>query len=326
MMDGSLKFNFFLAVIIGITSLCTAKTINYVPMFDFDFNLLQTDARLMAMHYENGQWVPINVTDQEWAKMKDDPNYKKNPNMDFYRQYSDEEGYDTFKYQILRAINDPNNFGSAFPLWKKHVVNGVPFFIITARSHFPASIRSAMDTMIRRVLSTNELSDLERNFVKNGATYGLLADDGWWGEAYRNSDNILTNYLYGCDFFPVSQPFWAFRHNCSTTALCKAYVVRQLLPYALAFETNAKNRNEEQISVMSFFDDDKDNVNAVMDEMKLLAVERPEICFRVFDTHDRSQFAQYDINEACQGIEPGKDWQASYFHSLYKQAIHAKLY
>jgi len=295
-------------------------------MFDFDVNILRTDARLMVMHLENGQWVPINVTDEEWAEMKDDPNYKKNPNLDFYRQYSDEEGYDTLKMQIMRAVHDPDNFGAAFPLWKKHVMNGVPFFIITARSHFPASIRSAMEAFIRHVFTQDELAQMEKNVMDAGTVYGLLPVKGWWGELYSNSDNILTNYLYGCDFFPVSQPYWAFRHNCTQTALCKAYVVRQLLPYALAFESNAKIHNEEQISVMSFFDDDKRNVLAVMDEMKSLAEEHPEICFRVFDTHDQKQYMQYDINPACQDVEPGQDWQAAHFHSIHRNTRHVVLY
>jgi len=233
--------NRFLFIVLGLVSLCLAKRIDYVPMFDFDVNLLTTDARLMAMQRINGNWVPVNLTDEEWSQVKDNPDFMKNPNMDFYRQYSDEDGYDTLKQQVLRAVDDPINFGSAFPLWKKHVMNAVPFFIITARSHFASSVRSAMETFIRKTLTNDEYSEMKNNFLKNSPIYDLSPAHGWWGEAYdNNSDNILKNYLYGCDFFPVSSPFWAFRHSCGDTAPCKAFVVRQLVPYALAFQDRAK--------------------------------------------------------------------------------------
>jgi len=77
---------------------------------------------------------------------------------------------------------------------------------------------------------------------------------------------------------------------------------------------------------MSFFDDDKDNVVAVMNEMTLLATEHPEICFRVFDTHDKQQPVQYDVNEACHNVEPGKDWQAADFHKTLKNTRHILKY
>jgi len=321
-----LRSAFVVLAAVAAVAFCAPKTINYVPMFDFDVNLLRTDARLMVVHRVNDQWIPINVTDEEWAWMKNDPDYKKNPDMDFYRQDSDEEGYDTFKNQILRAIQNPNNFGSAYSLWKKHVVHGVPFFMITARSHFPASIRDGMEALIRHTFNENEMGELCRNFVQGGVMYDMIPDMGWWGEAYRDPDNIIRNYMYAGEYIAVSNQFWAFRHNCTKTEECKAVVVRSLVPYAVAFERYAKKHEKDQLSVMSFFDDTKENVVAVMNEMKLLALEHPEICFRIYDTHDPKQYSQIDINRACMGIEPGMDWQSAEFHNAFKNTAYFKLY
>ena len=257
--------------------------------------------------------------------MKDDPDYKKNPYMDFYRQDSDEEGYDTFRSQVMRAINNPDNFGSAYPLWKKHVLHGVPFFMITARSHFPDSIRDGMEALMRNTFTPEELDQMTQSFVEAGQQYGINPQKGWWGEAYRNTDNIIRNYLFGCEFIAVSQPYWAFRHNCTKTESCKAVAVRALVRYAEAFEWDAQKRGVEQLSVMSFFDDTKLNIVAVMDEMKILAHEHPEMCFRVFDTHDTKHYQQIDINDACKDIEPGMDWQARDFHNAFPGADHVRL-
>ena len=64
---------------------------------------------------------------------------------------------------------------------------------------------------------------------------------------------------------------------------------------------------------MSFYDDDSSNVKAVMARMGQLAVEHPEICFRVYDTSNPKQAVQHDINRACDGLNPGADWQSAAF-------------
>ena len=253
------------------------------------------------------------MTDEEWQELRNDPAYQKNPNMDFYRQYGDEEGVDTFKKQILRALQNRNNLGSAYPLWKQHVLRGVPFFMITARSHFPASMRMGMEAFIRADFSEQELKTMRTNFVQSGTVYDLRADMGWWGEAYRDPNVVFQNYLHGCEFYPVSSPYWAFRHSCGSVAECKAFVVSELVPYALAFERDAQQRGEEQTTVMSFYDDDSSNVKAVMARMVQLAAEHPEICFRVYDTSNPKQAVQHDINRACDGLNPGADWQSAAF-------------
>ena len=233
--------------------------------------------------------------------------------MDFYRQYGDEEGADTFKRQILRALQNRNNLGAAYPLWKQHVLRGVPFFMITARSHFPASMRMGMEAFIRADFSESELATMRRSFVQSGTVYDLRADKGWWGEAYRDPNIVFENYLHGCEFYPVSSPFWAFRHSCGSVAECKAFVVAELVPYALAFGRAAQQHGEEQTTVMSFYDDDNSNVKAVMARMEQLAAAHPEICFRVYDTSNPQQAVQHDINRACDGLNPGADWQSAAF-------------
>lgn len=49
------------AALLLVAVIGAAKTINYVPMFDFDANLLKTDAKVCIVHKEGNQWVPMNV-------------------------------------------------------------------------------------------------------------------------------------------------------------------------------------------------------------------------------------------------------------------------
>ena len=262
------------------------------------------------------------MTEAEWQKHKNDPDYKANPDMDFYRQYSDEEGPETFKLQILRALRDRNNLGAAFPLWKQHVLRGVPFFMITARSHFPANMKLGMDAFVRATFTEQELAQARQSFKMTGETYGIPAAMGWWGEAYTDPNAVLANYFHGCEFHPVSSPFWAFRHNCSGVPACKAAAVTQMLPYALAF---GQHSSGAQTTVMSFYDDDKSNALAVQKRMVELAAQYPDICFRLYDTSDMTTAVQIDINDACNKIAPGADWQATAFHNNYKRSRHVSL-
>lgn len=48
-------------LVAAVAAVGAAKTINYVPMFDFDANLLKTDAKVCIVHKEGNQWVPMNV-------------------------------------------------------------------------------------------------------------------------------------------------------------------------------------------------------------------------------------------------------------------------
>ena len=50
-----------LVVVAVVAAIGAAKTINYIPMFDFDANLLKTDAKVCIVHKEGNEWVPMNV-------------------------------------------------------------------------------------------------------------------------------------------------------------------------------------------------------------------------------------------------------------------------
>ena len=48
-------------LVAAVAAVGAARTINYIPMFDFDANLLKTDAKVCIVHKEGNQWVPMNV-------------------------------------------------------------------------------------------------------------------------------------------------------------------------------------------------------------------------------------------------------------------------
>jgi len=293
-----------------------ADQVYYIPIFDFDVNLLKTDLKLMLEHYENGQWVPYNATEDEWAEIKKrgDQTYRKSTIMDFYRQSSDEEGDDTFPEQVKRALEDPSsNLGSGFPFWRQHVLNAVPFHVITARAHHPRNLQKGFEIFAEWAVPIETLPDkFFPNFRSFAAPlYGYDLRDGWYGELFRVPRNAFEAYLNMGTYTAVSEPVFLARHDCDSTEECKADVLSEIVTFSHAFPENAP-------VVVSFFDDDKNNVNAVMRRMKeQLGPQYPSFCFRIYDTSDRSQAKQIDITDPCKNIEPGLDWQARSFQKLF---------
>ena len=316
----------FVHIILAAALAATTTTgikVNYIPMFDYDGNLLTTDATVKLEHLEDGIWVQRNLTTAEWAAVSEanDTSYRESSVMDLYWDYSDKAGDDAFEIATLRAAENASNFGPAYPFWRQHILNGIPYVMITARSHDPVNIKRAMEALMRKVLTPQEQHTLVKNFLSETAPiFGFYDKEGWWKQFFSKEENVWNTYMRGCQFFAVSNEWMDARTNCATSALCKAKTVKDLVDNALAY----KNHGEQpQVTVMSFYDDERPNLVAVRNIMESeLALMHPEICFRIFDTSDlKGPAKQIDINEACKNIPVGDDWQSQFFLSHYKGGV-----
>jgi hypothetical protein len=311
--------NFLLVVVLGAAVLVAAgATVNYVPLFDFDGNLVISGATVKLEHQDNltGQWRAYNASVLEWylitmASEAVQKTYRPSPIMDIYYDFTDEAGDGVFTRQVELAVPNKKNLGPAYPLWKEHVVRGVPFSMLTARGHDAENIRNGMDRMIQLTLAPSEYAALLKNFVATTLPqFGYNLAYGWWGEYMAVPENVYRTYLRSCNFWGVGNPWLEHRLPCSPTSACKALVVKRSVEHALAFTSGT--------TVVSFYDDELPNIEAVKAMMKqYLAPAYPAICFRVYDTTNLAGAAvQNDLSAACAAIPPGDDWQSqSFLHS-----------
>lgn len=312
---------FVCVILAAALAIVNGIKVNYIPMFDYDGNLLTTDANLKVEHLENGVWVPRNISSAEWSAIvqANDTTYRESTIMDFYWDYSDKAGDDAFEIATLRAAENESNFGPAYPFWRQHILNGIPYSIITARSHDAVNVKRAMNALMRKVFTEEEQHMIVKNFLAGTAEiFGYYDKEGWWKSFFSKEENIWNTYMRGCQFFPVSNEWLEGRSECgSATGSCKAQTVKSLVANALPYKTRGE---QPQITVMSFFDDEQPNIEAVYAIMSTeLVVEHPEICFRVYDTSDLKGTAkQLDIGSACKDIPVGDDWQSQFFLKHYK--------
>jgi len=121
--------------------------------------------------------------------------------------------------------------------------------------------------------------------------------------------------MRGCNFYAVSNPWMERRMACNETPACKAFMVARIVEQALAF-----GGDPSRLVVVSFFDDEKPNIEAVTNMMsQFLVPVHPEICFRVYDTSNPALPAkQIDLSRVCASIAPGADWQSKLFLATTK--------
>ena len=212
--------------------------------------------------------------------------------------------------QIIDALKNESNIGLGFPFFKQHIGNGIPFSVITARAHDPANMLRAFDTLINLTFSENEIAGIAKNFVANYANvFNFKTENGWWGEYFASQRNVVLQYLRGCTFVPVTNPWFVARHACGDdTAACKAEVIRGMMADILPFGNKTV--------IMSFFDDDSDNVREVGTLMKNeLVAQYPNVCFRIYDTYGPTA-VQNDYSPICESLPVGQDWESAMFLRL----------
>jgi len=306
----------FLLCVFAVVS---SATLFYVPTFDFDGNLLETDGRFHVEHLSNGVWYPYNATLKEWAAIlaRGDKTYRVSQVMDYNRDFSDENGWDNFEHQVERAVPNKTCYGSAFSILRAHIQHGNYFHIITARKHFSSSIELAMRKFIESSLEENDFKLLQKSYLAYTAPlYNINTNKGWYGERVSTVKGTYEMYLRGCEFYGVGEPSWYARRQCNKTNECKALVVESLTENVDLFIKKGA------YAVVSFSDDEEPNLSAVKEKMmNKLAVERPNVCFRVYDTSDMKKAKQININKACEDIPLDEDYESKSFLSAFNGEI-----
>jgi len=294
-----------------LLSTVASATVFYVPMFDFDGNLLETDGRFHIEHLVNNVWVPYNATLKEWADIqaRGDKNYRVSPVMDCNRDFSDELGFDNFYNQVGRAVKDQNNYGSAYPILKAHIQHGMYCYVITARKHFASSLSSGVRSFLEASLAKDDYKKLQKAFISTTAPmYRINTKPGWYGERLQTPESTFDFYLRGCDFYGVGEPSWYARQSCNKSNECKASMVEELTKYSILFTKN------NYTTVVSFLDDEEPNLSAVKDKMtKVLVSQYPKVCFRIYDTSNKKQAKMININDVCKKVPQNEDYEARIF-------------
>lgn len=261
-------------------------------MFDWDDNILHMPTQIyLERRSEDGAWEPCPVSTAHFAAIRrDTENYRPRHGdwddafVEFYDvgRRGERAFLDDCEKALAPVIRGENNGGPSFNRFRKALVEGRLFAIITARAHAPSSIRKGVEYFIDQILSEEEKMEMVAN---------LRRYNQFFNEADPISDEeVLDKYLGLNKYRGVTSPEFqaeigeAIDSGAQSPTQAKQYAIREFVQHVV--ELVGPVQKEQPISV-GFSDDDAHNVQAVVEFIEHdLSREFPDIKFVVYDTSD----------------------------------------
>ena len=252
-----------------------SKLRSYV--FDWDDNILRMPTKIHMDKKVDGQWVPLDVSTEEFAHVRTNPDYRLKSN-----SFLDFETSEAFLRDAEQAIHH-QKFSPSYKKFIEALTYASSFAINTARGHKPEVIKAGVKLFIKMVLSREEKKMMLTNIQKelpSSLTKGL------------NPEQLLDLYLdERGEYYPVSSEEFGQRFGIEVTGgasnpehakqIAIEHFVKKLLD---GVKNNIVNGKYKKVS-LGFSDDDMKNVKAVqkfIDEQ--LNKMYPEVHFVIYDT------------------------------------------
>ena len=257
--------------------LIESKLRSYV--FDWDDNILRMPTKVNMEKNENGKWVPVKVSTEEFAHFRSDPNYRTTSS-----SYADVTNNEPFLVDAEKAIHN----GSFAPSYKKFIealTHANPFAINTARGHSPSTLKEGVKLFVKMVLSPEEKKMMIQSIQKElpkALTQGL------------SPAQLFDLYLdEKGEFYPVSSEEFGekfgldVKGGASNPEHAKKVAIENFVKKLIdGVKKHMVGGKYKKIS-LGFSDDDKRNVKAAQDFLEQeLSVMYPEVHFVIYDTSE----------------------------------------
>lgn len=252
-------------------------------IFDWDDNIFYMPTNVLIDKKVDGKWVPMSMATGDFAKFREDPNYRlrnNNPGQAF-KSFSDNE---TFIKDTKNAIHH-EKFAPSFDKFKEALINSNPFAINTARGHSPSTLKEGVKIVIDMVFTDDEKSEMINNIRKNlklakglddNQTIDLYLDE--MGEYYPVS-SIEFGEKFGLDV----------HGGAANPEHAKKVAIEHFTKKVFDNMDKLINSGYKKMSV-GFSDDDLGNVKAAEEFIENeLNKMYPELHFVVYDTSDKGK-------------------------------------
>ncbi len=269
-------------------------------MFDWDDNILHMPTLIHLERRTDEGWKPHSVSTAEFAKIRrDTENYRPREEdwdkafIDFYDcgERGDKAFLDDTRRALRPIVQKEAVGGPSFQRFKKALIEGSLFAIITARAHSAGSIRRGVEYFIENVLPPDERHQMIKNlrrFIK------LFGEDG----TLLTDDEVLARYLELNRYRGVTSPEFQELMGRSVSGAespetAKQFAVKDFVTHVINI---IRERGVEASISMGFSDDDPHNVHAVMDYLnEELARQFPDVKFVVYDTSDPANQSMHKV-------------------------------
>lgn len=275
-------------------------------IFDWDDNILHMPTKIRMEHLDpkTGGWIPVEVSTSTFALVRADVEHYRPPSeggwKEAFRHFADPEREGEPNHFIedtmsaLARVSAGEKPSPSYNTFKKTLIEGRLFAIVTARGHAPSTIERAV-----RLFIDNALSPLEREtMMSNLRGYRKWLDKV---EAFGTDAEELDYYLGMCRYAAVTyngftermarDPIYKEKLATATTAakpeLAKEFAIRDFVEHI--FHMLRRTGGLGRSVAIGFSDDDKGNVKSVSNYIRAELSRRFDgIKFVVYDTSDRS--------------------------------------
>jgi hypothetical protein len=248
-------------------------------VFDWDDNILKMPTEVKMEKNENGKWVPLRVSTEDFAHFRTDPSYRTTPD-----SFSDFTNNEAFLIDAKKAINN-KSFSPSYKKFIESLIYANPFAINTARGHSPNTLKEGVKLFIQMVLSDDEKMMMINN-IKRELPQSLVKG--------LNNKQLIDLYLDEMgEFYPVTSEEFGDRFGLNVKGGASNPENSKKVAIAHFVEKVFKNvekliQSGEYTKVsFGFSDDDVRNVKATVELLEdELSKMYPEIHFVIYDTSD----------------------------------------
>jgi hypothetical protein len=248
-------------------------------VFDWDDNILRMPTEVKMEKNEDGKWVPLRVSTEDFAHFRTDPNYRTIPD-----SFSDFTNNEAFLIDAKKAINN-KSFSPSYKKFIESLIYANPFAINTARGHSPNTLKEGVKLFIQMVLSDDEKMMMINN-IKRELPQSLVKG--------LNNKQLIDLYLDEMgEFYPVTSEEFGDRFGLNVKGGASNPENSKKVAIAHFVEKVFKNvekliQSGEYTKVsFGFSDDDVKNVKATVELLEdELSKMYPEIHFVIYDTSD----------------------------------------
>lgn len=269
-------------------------------IFDFDDNIVHMPTTTKVLHIESDETVEW--TSEDYAKVKESDTFHQYEPIDgdwskSYKDFGDLYMEPDEPNRFLRDINialdsSQDCLGPSHRAFKKCLIEGHRFAILTARGHEPETLREGIRVLITRLLTLNELDLSMKNFNK---IYPDLLLDRIHMIKNRLSEetlyDILDDYLDHCYFIGISSPSFMQSQDMdlrSANFNGKSVALHDIIDYFYRTTPDELKHDPTNPISIGFSDDDKINQQTVRQVIvDQLCHDYPEIKFCLYKTNDR---------------------------------------
>jgi hypothetical protein len=244
---------------------------NRIYVFDWDDNIIHMPTKIRMKIQKNGVLVDIELSTEEYAKVRTNPEY--------FMDYNSLDNFiddDSFIKDVNIALESSKSLGPSFKKFKECLLYGNSFAIITARGHNPDIVAKGIYNLIIKTFTNVELLQISKAI--------LLKYSGLMDYFKKQKIYCISSQIFNDDFnVDNNHP-----SEIKKTMALESYISSRLQD-SKDFDISAK------ISI-GFSDDDIRNVLAIEEFIKTKLIKsHPDVHFVVYDTSNKNSVIKKPI-------------------------------